>query len=223
MNPAHIEAFLTALQQQKIKVAQTLLSDHPELANAQGPQGISLLLMCAYYQQMDLAHLIGAKKRELSLFEATALGKQATIAAILEKEPSALQQPAADGFYLLGFASFFGQLELVKYFLAQGAKVNQAAQNDFKVTPIHSAVAKGSYAITECLLAHGANPNLAQAKGITALHSAAHQSRLDLVKLLVTHGAKVDAQMEDGQTPLSMAKKENATEVIAYLSAQIQK
>ena len=215
-----IKTFVDYLQQAKQEEAIALLEEKPSLADAVTEQGISLLLLCAYYRNMDMARLLAQKKSTIHLFEACALGDLPLVAQKLSDKPALLHQAAPDGFYLLGFACFFGHLELVKFLIDQGASVDQAAQNDFKVAPIHSAVANGDYEITAYLISHGADVRLQQTKGVTALHSAAHQGRLDLVELLVKHGASVAAKMEDGKTPLMMAQEGGFETVLTYLNTQ---
>ena len=91
--------------------------------------------------------------------------------------------------------------------IENGANVNLASQNDFKVAPIHSAVASQNFEVTQLLINHKANVNVKQQNGVTPLHSAAHNGNIKIVDILINAGAEKHATMEDGRTPLDMAKE----------------
>jgi ankyrin repeat protein len=78
-------------------------------------------------------------------------------------------------------------LGVVKLLLAKGAAVN--IRDTSQYTPLHEAVA--DKAITEALLAAGADPN-AVADGWSPLVWAAYHGHSDTAELLLAHGAKLD-------------------------------
>ena len=51
-------------------------------------------------------------------------------------------------------------------------------------------------AVVDFLLKKGANPNIADASGITPIHIAASKGELDIVELLIEAGAIVNAQTD---------------------------
>jgi len=55
------------------------------------------------------------------------------------------------------------------------------------------------------LLKHGAEPNVADARGITPLHNAAFLGHTAVVEHLLARGARVDAAAASGETPLMVA------------------
>ena len=184
---------------------EQMLNENPSLADGRTEQGISFLQFAAYCNNNDAVNLLKRHKPDLDIFEAASIGDIRTVNNLSDKNPDLLKSFSADGFTALGLASFFGHLAIVKLLLDKGADPNIPANNSFKVTPLHSAVAISSYEIAELLIKNGANVNAKQMQDVTPLHSAAHNGQTALAKLLIDHGAGVNAKMENGQTPLFMA------------------
>jgi ankyrin repeat protein len=130
---------------------------------------------------------------ELDVFEASALGRTDRLRELLDADPSLANAWADDGFQPLGLASFFGHVEAVRLLVERGAEVNSASRNDFKVMPLHSAVAEKDadtrYELAAFLLEHGADPNARQQEDFTPLMAAGQQGDERLRALLVEHGA----------------------------------
>ena len=130
---------------------------------------------------------------ELDVFEASALGRIDRLRELLDADPSLANAWADDGFQPLGLASFFGHVEAVRLLVERGAEVNSASRNDFKVMPLHSAVAEKDadtrYELAAFLLEHGADPNARQQDDFTPLMAAGQQGDERLRTLLVEHGA----------------------------------
>lgn len=193
------------------------LNDNPSLADIKTEQGISLLQFAAYCRNNFAVNILKKNKQKLDIFEAASIGDTKTISQLLDKTPDLLNSFSADGFTVLGLASFFGHLSLVKLLLDKGANPNIASNNQFKVAPIHSSCAISHFEITELLIRHGADINAKQMKGVTPLHSTAHNGQTKLSKLLIDNGADINAKMDDGKTPLFMANEmgfQETTELI---------
>jgi len=143
------------------------------------------------------------------------------ICALLSESPALINQYSPDGFPALNYAAFFGQVEVLKLLLEQGANPNLAAQNQMRVTALHSAAAHGNgeiaAAMSKALVEAGANVNLTQQGDWTPLHEAADNNYIELVKLLLAHGADKHAKSDDGRTPLDMAAAHPFEEVVAVL------
>ena len=95
----------------------------------------------------------------------------------------------------------------MKLLLSLGANPSLAANNAFKVAPLHSACASSHYEIAHLLLDAGAYVNVPQMQGVTPLHSAAHNGNDSLVELLIRYGADIIAQTTEGKTPADMAEE----------------
>jgi len=104
----------------------------------------------------------------------------------------------------LHFAVLVNTPEIVELLLKSGANPNGQASGP-GLTPLWAAVVGGQKENTELLLAHQAEPNIADKDGRTPLHHAALQGSKELVKLLLAHNAEVNRQDQSGRTPLSYA------------------
>ena len=208
-------ALIEAVLHNRLEDAQALLRDEPSLARATNPQGVSVLTLAAYTRNQTAIDLLLQYRDQLDLFEALALGRLDLVKEQLTSTD--IDRFSPDGFTPLGLATFFGHEALVRWLLEQGADPNLPSQNDFRVSPHHSAAAISHVPLARLLLAHGAEVNAKQASGVTALHSAAHNGQLELAQLLVEAGADLHARMDNGLTPLSMALQDGQGTVAAYL------
>jgi len=97
-----------------------------------------------------------------------------------------------------------GDLEAVKKSLAEGVSVN--AFDTLDQSALIAALSNNSLDEVKYLLAHGADPNLADHAGWAPLHFAAWFGSSSVVlKELVDHGANVNARNDRGITPLYFA------------------
>ncbi len=117
------------------------------------------------------------------------------------------------GLTALHFAARQGSRRSVDALLARGTSVNAATPGD-RVTPLLIAAVNGQYDIAAALLAHGADPNLANAGGVTPLYAVLNvewaprmfypqpraqlqqeTSYLDLMTRLLERGADPNARL----------------------------
>src|SRR6266404_5450560 len=161
-----------------------LLSAEPSLLDFTAPNGSSVMLLAAYYQHPELAEVFVEHGARADLFEACALGDLETVRKLAGADRGLVNAFAADGFYPLGLAAFFGH----------GANVNASARNAQKVAALHGAVARRDVGIVRMLLDAGADPNARQERGFAPLHDAAAKGSIPLVELLLKHGARANAK-----------------------------
>jgi len=195
----------------------TLLTSEPGLLEFQAPNGSSVLLLSAYYGHGELAEVFRRHGAMPDVFEASALGDLEAVRELVAGDRGLVNAFAADGFYPLGLAAFFGHREIVEFLLKNGADVKTAARNAQKVTALHGAVARRDVEIVKMLLEAGADPNARQERGFAPLHDAAANGNAALVELLLKHGALADAKTDDGKTPADMAAERGHKEVIERL------
>ncbi|WP_052188150.1 ankyrin repeat domain-containing protein [Cellulophaga sp. Hel_I_12] len=195
----------------KVQLADTLNQD-PLLAAIKTDQGISLLQFAAYCRNAEAIAILREHIPHLDIFEAATLGDLEHLKLLLNQKPELLHGYSADGFTLLGLAAFFNHLNLAQELLKKGADPNVAANNSFKVTPLHSACASSNLKMAALLIQNGADVNAKQMQNITPLHAAAHNGQTALVQLLADHGADLKAKTDNGKTPLSMAEESAFTE-----------
>ncbi len=195
------------------------LSKNPSLASGETADGISFLLFACYYRNNEAVSILKKYKNHLGYFESCAVGDVETVKRELEKNPAMINAFSSDGFTALGLASFFSNIEVVKFLLQKGADPNIASANSFHVAPIHSACAISNYELVDLLIKNGANINAKQAHGVTPLHSAAHNGQTKIAKLLIENGAEINVKTDNGQTPLAMAEEKDFEETAALLKA----
>ncbi|MGE0884646.1 MAG: ankyrin repeat domain-containing protein [Blastocatellales bacterium] len=191
-----------------------LIKQDAEMVNARHEANVSAVLVAMYCRQTELAQELSELK-ELDICEAVAVGNIARVKKLLEENPALANEFSPDGFPVLGYAAFFGHLETLKVLLEARADPNHQAKNPLKVCPIHSALAfpdeAVALAMTESLLAAGADASARQQAGWTALHAAAAHGSIELINLLIRYDADRNAKNDDGKTPADLAKEKGHT------------
>ena len=197
-----------------------MLKQEPELLRFAAPNGSSVVLLAAYYGHAELVEVFVRHGAKLDVFEASATGNLERVRELVKQNAGLVNAFAADGFFPLGLAAFFGHRAIVEFLLKNGAEVNTAARNAQRVTALHGAVAGRDVEIVKMLLERGASANVKQERGFVPLHDAAANGNLALVQLLVKHGAHVDAKSDDGKTPVDMAVDRGHNEVADWLTGR---
>jgi hypothetical protein len=123
---------------------------------------------------------------EGDIFAACHRGDIATVAAILDANPSLLHARTLDKRQPLHLAASSGSAALVEFLIARGAPVD--ARDMFGLTPLHVAATKGQAEAAEALLRHGAPVNVRHNYGKTPLGAALSLDSRPLVTLLAQYG-----------------------------------
>jgi ankyrin repeat protein len=156
---------------------------------------MSDVLMAVYRGDRDEAERL-AESRELTVFEASALGRTERVRELLDADPALDNAYGDDGFHPVGLASFFGQVETARLLYDRGADANQIARNErIQTAAIHAAAAaegkdeETRYELVKLALEHGADPNLEQGGGFRAIDAARQNGDGLVEQLLLEHGA----------------------------------
>ena len=196
----------------------SLLEANTDLAIKKTSQNISPIMLCCYYNKPELAALILQFVPEISIFEASALGKLDIVKEALDQNPQLINSFSEDGFTPLSISSYFGNEDITHLLLLNGADPNIPSKNGYTIYPIHSAVSANYSMIAKMLLEAGADINVVQMSGATPLHSAAFNGNIELLIVLLEAGANVHAKMEDGKTPADKAFEKGFLDIAKILS-----
>lgn len=214
--------FFEAIKQGDREEVERQLAADPSLIHAR-ENGLSPILVAAYYRESEIASFLADKTVALTIFEAAATGKINNILRLLARDPQLVNAYASDGFQALGLACFFGHLDVAEYLIKAGAPVNSPSRNELKAAPIQSAAAAGHVKIVNLLLKSGADPNVREQGGYTPLHAAAQNGDNEMIRKLLYGGADLDIKSQDGKTPLDLAIEAGHAEAIKILKEGITK
>ncbi|MCU1231887.1 MAG: ankyrin [Acidobacteria bacterium] len=214
------EALIDAVKRGDADAVAQLLDDDPSLLAAKAGN-IPLTLLALYHGHATVAQLFVARGAELSFPEACALGDEARVRELLERDPSLLDRKSDDGFPPLGLAIFFRQPAMARLLIERGADVDAHAENAQRVAPLHAAAAVCDRETAALLLERGADPNTRQDRDFTPLHGAASRGDVELGRLLIAHGADAKA-VADRKTPAEMARELGQGEFAEWLDSVAQ-
>ena len=212
--------FFDAIKQGNLDKVKRLLSLKSSLIHERD-NGLSPVMVAAYYRKTEIADFLTEKAGTLNIFEAAATGKINRIVRHLARDPMLVNAYSSDGFQPLGLACYFGHYETAEYLIKAGAVVNSPAQNSLGTSPIQSAAAAGHVKIVLLLLQNNANPNTRENNGITPLHTAAQSGNSQLIRLLLFNGADMTIPCNHGKLALDLAIEAGHADAVAVLKEGI--
>ena len=207
----------TAVTADDVQTIKQITVASPELANAKGQNGLSLLMNGIYGRKTAVIEALRAAGAEPDVFAAAALGDLARLQTLAEQWSGYLNIFAKDGFTPLQLACYFNRETTALWLIEQGADVNAVAKNKMKIAPIHATATHGNLMIMQALLEKGAEVNAAQEGGYTAVHQAAHRNNVPMARLLLKFGANPHQPDSKGQSAFQLAEAEGNDEVAAVL------
>ena len=167
----------------------------------------SEILTALYHHRRDEAVRLADAAATLTIWEASALGRDEIVARLLAADPSLANAAAPDGHVPLGLAAFFGHPSTVRLLLRHGASVQTVAQNAMRVQPLHAAIASRNPDAVAAILDAGPDVNARQQVGYTPLMGAAAGGSADVVEWLLARGADPSLTSEDGKTAATVARE----------------
>lgn len=206
------------IQNNDLRGLNSLLEKDPGMAKSITSSRVSAIMLACYYKKPEVIAILLKHLDELTLFEASAIGKFDVVAHLVYIHPDLVNEFSDDGFTPLGLACYFAQTEIARLLVLKGADVNIPSQNGFNVYPIHSAVAANQLEITRMLIKNGAEVNVKQQSGVTPLHTAAQLGNLELLILLLENGAQINVRMEGGKLPADLAMEKGFDDIAEILS-----
>ncbi|KAJ2999470.1 hypothetical protein HDV02_002783 [Globomyces sp. JEL0801] len=106
---------------------------------------------------------------------------------------------------ILHIAAGFGLIELIKVLILKNSEID--ALDRFGESSIFRSIRFRRNYATQLLLDAGANPNIADLRGITPLHRACEMATHDIVSLLLSFGSNSLALDDKGKTPLERGQE----------------
>ncbi len=214
------EIFLEAIKQGDLEKVSALIQETPSLIHEK-ENGLSPIMLAAYYNQPEVADFLAEKAGNLSIFEAAITGKINQLILLLARDHLLVNAYSPDGFQPLGLACFFGQYQAAEFLIKAGASINSPSHNELSATPLQSAVAANHEKIVELLLDYEADPNVRSQGGYTPLHTAAQNGNSHIIRTLLFNGASLDSRSADGKLPIDMALEAGNHEAAGLLKEGI--
>jgi ankyrin repeat protein len=195
-----------------------IVATDPTQAMARDADGVSVLMAARYRFDEQAMMILRGADQPLDVFEASAFDEADRTATLLAAEPSQAFHLQADGFSALHLAAFFGALAAARSLVAAGARVNLVSRNDFRVMPLHSAIAGRHAGVARILIPAGADVNAAQREGYRPLHQAAEHGDAELIEMLLVAGADPSLTNDAGESPAEFARRHGHDEVAERLA-----
>ncbi len=202
------------------EVVRLLIEHGAKIDQKTTKEGFTALHIALYNEHKDIIDLLTKKDADKSKD------------TIYKKVKSIFSSPYVDkaaknGFFPLYTSAEIGDIESVKYFLAQNADIKKT---DLKgMNPLHIAVQNGHLDIVKLLAMKGKGLftnfvgtdhlyiNQADKNGFTPLYLAIKSVRQDMIDFLKSAGANLHQTNAAGETFLHLAAKHGHTNVIRYL------
>jgi ankyrin repeat protein len=214
--PAHL--LIQAVRDGHAGEVQRLVDSDLALARTRDVSGVSAILLALYHGHPEIAQWLAAR-RDLDVFEASAMGDTGRVEGLLSEDPSLAHASSPDGFTAFALAGFFGRLQVVRVLLSRGADVNAVGGNAARYTALTGAVAAGHADVVRELLQNGADPGHRYGPGFTPLHEAAANGHAEMVGMLLEAGASATARTDEGKTPLDLAREKGHAGIADVLAA----
>lgn len=195
-----------------------LLHNSPSLVKQKTSHDISPLLLACYYKKQHLVKILLKHQPSVDFFEAAAADLIEAINELLKANANLLNEYSPHGFTALAMATHFGNENIVRYLLKQGADANLSSKNGYHVYPLFTAVDSNYEGIAKMLVEAGAEVNVTQASLMTPLHAAARNGNIEMLILLLERGASVHVKNDYGQTPADLAYEKGHREIAKILT-----
>ena len=163
-----------------LNTVRELIEQHPALVNARASWNETPIEAAAQLGRKDIIDYLVSRGAPVDFFAACVLGRDDVVEAELASDPTRARSSGVHGLPALYFAAVGGHPRIAELLVAQGARVNDAAQ---AAAPIHGAVMGGSREMIAWLLERGADPTLPDHEGRSASELARSVGRSDLAAL----------------------------------------
>jgi ankyrin repeat protein len=192
-----------AIRKGEVAQVKNLLNKDPSLAKACDEKGRTATLFAVYAEHKDIAELLIASGVQHNIFEAAATSRVERVRELLKEQPDLIHAYSTDGWTALYLN--FGNLDIVKLLLDNGADINAISKNGFVATPLQGSVVMKNSTLGKLLLDRGANVSPRGEGGTSPLQEAAGSGQIEFARLLLERGADANARDDAGKTPRTIA------------------
>jgi ankyrin repeat protein len=211
-----------AVQGGDLSEVQRIIDADQDSINARNPEGLTPLIVAAYWGQPEILEYLRQRVADLDHWEAVILGDNSRVKEWIEDDNGLVMAYSPDGFTALHLAVFFGWPGIANLLINAGANVLARTTNALDNQPIHAAVAGNKagvrVACTEALVKAGAAVNERQSGGFTPLMSAAQNGDTEVARLLLAHGADPSLRDDEGRSAADHARTAGHPEIAALLA-----
>lgn len=215
------EELFASIEKGDVDAVDRIISSNPEAIEARSADGLSPVVVAAYWgQRVVLAHLLEAAIT-LDFWEAATTGAADRVRELIAEDPGLLAARSSDGFTALHLAVFFGHPEIARALLDSGADVTARTTNALDNQPLHAAVAgviAGRLDCVRMLLDAGAPANERQSGGSTPLMSAAQNGDGPVLDLLLDRGADPGLKDDEGRSAADHADRAGHDAIVKRLN-----
>ena len=217
------EELFKSIEEGDLDSVNRILSAEPLAIEARTAEGLSPVMVAAYWGQAEALDQLVAASGSLDLWEAATVGATGRVRELVNLEPELATAHSTDGFTALHLAVFFGHPETAQALIEAGAEVSARTKNAFDNQPLHAATASSKaqsrLACVRVLVEAGAPVNERQSGGFTPLMSAAQHGDDLIVDLLLAAGADTDLEDDEGLSAAAHATKAGHPDIAAKVQA----
>ncbi len=163
-----------------------LLATQPALLNARYERfNETALEAAAHMGQQEIAEYLLDAGAPLTICAAAMLGRTDDVAAFLADDPALARSAGAHGISILFHAALSGKTEIADLLVANGGGEGAGPA-------LNAAAPRGHRAMVEWLLAHDADPNIANFQGKLPVRIALETGHAEIADLIRQHGGRED-------------------------------
>ena len=187
-----------------------ILDEKPYLSRARAWWGTTPLVTAYQHRFSRMVRILIDHGAQLDLVGACFIGNPSFVKEIVERDPTSVNTFSPEGLMPLCTAVSDGNLDVVEYLLARGARPDVICEHDCRGSAIHFALWNKHARIARLLLSKGIDVTRRRGHnddraGWTPLHYAARLSAPDLISSLINLGGDLHALDDAGRTPLQIA------------------